>query len=351
MKIDASKINDKNITSHLFFVISTIVMCLIAMTVTAYAYFSHDITSTNNVIETSQFDVKIVIQNLTDDSIVDVKADGDATYSANLKQGNIYLIKIEKAGTASNGFCVVSASESTIQNYHTQQLGEDKNTKDGKRDSLEFTVVANKDSKITFFAHWGTSSKYKEFVDDENYSEKYIVDGQKFEIGEKVLESIKKEEPVKVTKKKPNKTNTKEEPKEDKKDTDTKEESSQSKDEEVNDKSETVEKEPQDSDEELNKEEDKTSDKESDKESDKKSDKESDKDLEQDSDEELEEDAKEEVQQDDQESQNDEEKVDVQDSDEEVSDDEQEDSDVKEESVEKDRSDDDSSQAEQEEIE
>ena len=201
MKIDASKINDKNITSHLFFVISTIVMCLIAMTVTAYAYFSHDITSTNNVIETSQFDVKIVIQNLTDDSIVDVKADGDATYSANLKQGNIYLIKIEKAGTASNGFCVVSASESTIQNYHTQQLGEDKNTKDGKRDSLEFTVVANKDSKITFFAHWGTSSKYKEFVDDENYSEKYIVDGQKFEIGEKVLESIKKEEPVKVTKK------------------------------------------------------------------------------------------------------------------------------------------------------
>lgn len=237
MKTVEQRISDKLMMTRFILVVMVTLLCIFAMTITAYAYFTHDITFSSNVIKASKFDIKIVVEDLSNHQEMLVETLEEASYAVHLQRGHEYQVTIEKSGTASSGFCVIEVKDGVIPTYHTQQLGDDVNASGGTRQSISFHIFVNKDTTVTFNGHWGTSSKYADYVDKGANDEKYIEDGQTIYMGinggttffdeEEKVEKPIQEEPNKTTKK-PNKEKTDKEAKEE-----ISEESSQDAQEEV----------------------------------------------------------------------------------------------------------------------
>lgn len=140
--------------------ITTIVMivCLAAMSLTAYAYFSYNVTSGSNIIKAADFDVTVSVTVTSNETSNTIDANEDGTYS--LPSGT-YFVSLTKAGTAKTGFCIVDTAIGDIKaTYHTQQIGVDG---EDERPTLTFTLDLTEISGTTvvkFTPHWGTSHYY-----------------------------------------------------------------------------------------------------------------------------------------------------------------------------------------------
>jgi hypothetical protein len=140
-----------------------VVMCLSAMSITAYAYFSYNITSGSNIIKAANFeaDVSITITENDSSTAVEVTKQKNASYTADLKAGNIYTITLDESdgSTAKTGFCIVSAIDCP-DIYHSQQIGADSAVDGEFTDKIVFQLKVTADTTVTFLSHWGTSSYY-----------------------------------------------------------------------------------------------------------------------------------------------------------------------------------------------
>lgn len=157
---DDVKIRDKVMIARIILTVSIMVMCLTAMSMTAYAYFSHDIATSNNIIKSAEFSIELVIKDAHGNA-VELETVNSKTFKANFEKGRTYTVTVNKAGDASTGFCTVYGENCTNGIYHTQQLGE--NGTAAKKNTITFTLSVSKDTVVTFTAHWGTSSKYTQF--------------------------------------------------------------------------------------------------------------------------------------------------------------------------------------------
>ena len=163
------KISDKVMLTRLTFSVCVIVVCLFAMSISAYAYFSHSFTSAPNTIASANFAINVSVENLDDDTdTVEVIQTSAMTHSADLKAGRTYRITIEKNGEAS-GFCTVSAKNCKIPKYFTEQMDSD---------SITFTLTLTSDATVEFSANWGTSIYYLDYVEDGTDTPLYIRDGE-----------------------------------------------------------------------------------------------------------------------------------------------------------------------------
>ena len=139
--------------------IAVIAFCLIAMSVTAYAYFSHSITTATVTIKAAVFETEVSIR-ITDENgaPVTVTTDDEQTHVAALAADKTYFVTLKHAdaSTAKTGFVILEAV-GCAERYHTQQLGKDG---DGVTETLTFTLRPSEDTTVTFTAHWGTSSYY-----------------------------------------------------------------------------------------------------------------------------------------------------------------------------------------------
>ena len=187
------KVREKVMLARLTSTITIVIMCLAAMSITAYAYFSYNITSGSNIIKAANFETNVLIQ-ITDknnEAVVLNRADR-GTQTATLYKDNTYSVTIEKAGSAQTGFCVITASDCEIENYHTQQLGEDANAGTSK-DSITFTLTVTNTTDVKFYAHWGTSSYYGYAGYPDNNNERYILDGE--EVALSIIRAINNDTP------------------------------------------------------------------------------------------------------------------------------------------------------------
>ena len=168
------KVGEKVMATRIFTTAAVIVLCLIAMGTTAYAYFSYNLASANNKIQSANFGVDVDIQ-VTDGegASVEVTPGLGNAHIADLKAGTEYLVTLTPAqtGRATTGFVIVTA-EGFSARYHTQQLG--KNGEENT-ESLSFNLIVGADAQVTFQAHWGTSSYYG--YENDN-AEKYITQGE-----------------------------------------------------------------------------------------------------------------------------------------------------------------------------
>lgn len=184
------KISDKVMLVRVASIVVTMIVCLIAMSLSAYAYFSHSVTSASNVIKAADFDVKAAVTVTQDATSETVEANEDGSYS--LESGT-YSVTLEKAGTATTGFCIVEVTvgEST-KTYHTQQIGVG-----GVEKLLRFTLDLSQLSEsdtvtVRFTPHWGTSHYYGYQNNDDN--ELYIKEGSSVTITAAPLEIGDEEE-------------------------------------------------------------------------------------------------------------------------------------------------------------
>ena len=176
------KIREKVMLAHVAMTVVIMVVCLAAMSITAYAYFSHNVTSGSNTIKAASFYTDVTVQ-ITD-------ADGNAVENSNitpitsdnkkfriegLEVGKWYqftITKNEVRNTAQTGFIIVSADGCPIT-YHTQQLGVDKSVPGEYTPAIIFKLMITDATDVILESHWGTSSCYSEYqigsVDDERY--------------------------------------------------------------------------------------------------------------------------------------------------------------------------------------
>ena len=108
----SEKISDQVMVIRLGIMVTVIVICLAAMGLSAYAYFSHSISSGNNRIQTGSFGATVEVTGETPNEDVYL-----------LKSGTAYNITMTKTGNASTGFCIleITIGEHTVK-YFTEQL-------------------------------------------------------------------------------------------------------------------------------------------------------------------------------------------------------------------------------------
>lgn len=165
------KVREKVMLARMASMIAIVIMCLAAMSITAYAYFSYNITSGSNIIKAANFEanVSITITDSNNDPVT-VTKDGKVQ-TANLDAGK-YTIELTKGNsTADTGFCVISIGDKT---YYTDQIGVDVK-KDLTDATVKFDLWLSSPTKLEVLSHWGTSVYYG--YGDDGRTEIFIVSG------------------------------------------------------------------------------------------------------------------------------------------------------------------------------
>lgn len=163
------KVREKVMLTRIAMTVTIVIMCLAAMSITAYAYFSHNVTSGSNIIKAANFDanVSITIKDSSNDPVT-VTKDGKVQ-TANLDAGK-YTIELTKGtSTADTGFCVISIGDKT---YYTDQIGVDVK-KDLTDATVKFDLWLSSPTKLEVLSHWGTSVYYG--YGDDGRTEIFIV--------------------------------------------------------------------------------------------------------------------------------------------------------------------------------
>ena len=139
------KVSEKNLLTRGLVALTVVILCLAAMTLTAFAYYSLDIVSGSNKIKAAFFDVDVVIDN----GNITVIPGANKTYSASLPAGT-HSIKVAHSAqsTANTGFVTIAVADGM---FYTRQL-----TKSDNTDSLTFTFETNAKMDVEFSACWGT---------------------------------------------------------------------------------------------------------------------------------------------------------------------------------------------------
>lgn len=157
---DDGKIRDKVMLARTALTVLIMLLCLFAMSITAYAYFSNDSTTHVSTIKTADFTLGIVVAKTQTQEVQTSISETEFMY--NLDPGE-YTVILNKHGTASTGFCIINDT------YHTQQLGVSGSENIEK---ITFTLEISEQTTVTLTPHWGTSSYYGYQNDDNN--PKYI---------------------------------------------------------------------------------------------------------------------------------------------------------------------------------
>lgn len=173
------KVREKVMLTRIAMTVTIVIMCLAAMSITAYAYFSYNITSGSNIIKSASFYTDVTVQITAEDGTagdtITTNTSDHKSHSAELSANKTYTITVKHndRSTAQTGFVIVTA-EGCETRYHTQQLGRDGN---GNTYTITFKLTPGANTIVTFRSHWGTSSFYSDFKEIGENDERYIIDG------------------------------------------------------------------------------------------------------------------------------------------------------------------------------
>ena len=178
------KIREKVMLTRIAMTITIMVICLAAMSLTAYAYFLHNVTSGSNTIKAASFYTDVTVQIVAEDGTavdtITTNTSDHKSHSAELSANKTYTITLKHndRSTAQTGFVIVTA-EGCETKYHTQQIGRDG---DGNTYTITFKLTPGANTVVTFRSHWGTSTYYGYAGDSDNNIEEYILDGEDIEL-------------------------------------------------------------------------------------------------------------------------------------------------------------------------
>ena len=171
------KVREKVMLTRVVTSVTIVMMCLAAMSYTAYAYFSYNISSCFSTIKAANFEAKVDVQ-IADKNgePVAVTTGGDNTHTAELKANTEYFVTMQatERSTAKTGFVIITA-ENCDSKYHTEQLGKDSN---GNAKTVTFWLKPTATTTVTFLSRWGTSSFYPNYIQTGENSELYVLTGE-----------------------------------------------------------------------------------------------------------------------------------------------------------------------------
>ena len=174
-------VREKVLITRVALTVVVILLCLAAMSFTAYAHFSGSVSSAQNVIRSAHFDIVPEITPIDPSAQIALAAAeeteeqesseaitftrrSNGAYAAELKAG-MYRVSLTAAGTAENGFAILKVPDTEIEDYHTEQLSSV---------AMCFTLQLNGDAVVEILPHWGTSSHYAAFQTSGDQDAYYI---------------------------------------------------------------------------------------------------------------------------------------------------------------------------------
>lgn len=162
---------DSMMLKHLVSTVTIVLVCLAAISFSAYAFFSHSVTSGTNTIKASTFASSVAIKKSNGDIITEGKL-----HSYSFDPGS-YIVTISADDiTTGTGYCVIKVAGAK---YYTQQLGKDMNAPGQKRSQISFALNVEADTIIEIESRWGTSSFYS--TEGAN-NEFYIKDSEPMQV-------------------------------------------------------------------------------------------------------------------------------------------------------------------------
>ena len=153
---------DSIMLKHLFSTVTVVLVCLAAISLSAYAFFSYSVTSGTNTIQSSSFSTTVTIQG-SDEAVI---TQGDIQ-RYRFKVPGAYTVTITAdSGTTGTGYCIVTVNDTP---YYTQQLGKDLNAPGGERNEISFVLEVQTSATVNFASRWGTTSYYNSETENTLY--------------------------------------------------------------------------------------------------------------------------------------------------------------------------------------
>ena len=157
-KEDSGKLTEKVFARRIAVGIASIIFCMCAMGISAYAFFTSNITSAENTITAATYDVNVEIKNA--DVVLTQESDvSDVIYKLE-SNATAYEVKLKATGDASVGYCKIEVwsgdvieNNALIATYYTRPLAPSEN-------EMTFNIQCNQNAVIKFTPNWGSFSGY-----------------------------------------------------------------------------------------------------------------------------------------------------------------------------------------------
>ena len=139
--VSLNKTSEKTLISSLVSSIIVIILCMISLCTTTWAWYEMDLALEQNVIATNNCKVTVTIRNQNEDLV-------PTENKYLLEAGKEYEVEVLVEGTATTGYCAISDGE---QWYVSQQI------KTGAENIVAFTISVSAPTEITVRDGWGTN--------------------------------------------------------------------------------------------------------------------------------------------------------------------------------------------------
>lgn len=142
-----------------------ILMCIVLLSSATWAWFSEDITSSQNTISTAGCDITVTVKE-SGTEVMGTAAADYVTYS--FEAGKSYTVKLTATGTASTCYCMIKADG---KEYYTAQFPPNGS-------GITFTLTATKTVDVTIYERWGTHHtpvNQRDFYDMSVHGEAYTI--------------------------------------------------------------------------------------------------------------------------------------------------------------------------------
>ncbi len=162
-----AKVSEKVMNAHVALTVAVVVVSLVAMSLSAYAYFSCNISSGSSQLQAASFHCTFSITDSGGQNIATTEIAGNVQQA--LLPAGTHTIDIQATGTAATGFCIVELQNCDTV-YHTQQLA--------PQSGFSFLVNLSEEAVISITPSWGTSSYFADYAETRENTEPYIFSGE-----------------------------------------------------------------------------------------------------------------------------------------------------------------------------
>lgn len=148
-----NKVSDKLLRTRMLTSFLCIMVCMLAMISSAYAWFQMEVTSGGNELNGANYSLIVTASNAETCSAFEDVEDGRYVYECGLVNEDKHYFTFEAIGTASTGYCKIIISEindgeESCETYYTKQIAQG--------NSLEVCIQAAQGCTIEFVPTWGT---------------------------------------------------------------------------------------------------------------------------------------------------------------------------------------------------
>lgn len=137
---------DKTFIHSLTVCVASILLCLILLSATTWAWFGDNISSASNSIQAGNCTVSVDVKN--SGTNVEPQANTDSAYTFIFGAEKQYTVTITSMGTAKSSYCILIVDG---KEYYTEQI-----STVSPDNSITFTMSFTNETPVQIITRWGT---------------------------------------------------------------------------------------------------------------------------------------------------------------------------------------------------